>query len=182
MPYENDQYDYEEKLPAALQMVRFLTDDPQLEISSRTLSLEKSEESHGFVSYLAPALAKSAVLAVNFSGGTQAAADEEKPSGHRVIIRPVGMDDGSLPIIIVLAIVLIGLAVFSMLKPARPAAAKKSSLDIRQSLLTKIARLDDLHAADAVAEAPYQAKRAELKNALFDLYASAPGTRSGSPK
>ena len=87
-------------------MVRFLTDDPQLEISSRTLSLEKSEESQGFVSYLAPALAKSAVLAVNFSGGNQAAVDEEKPLDpeHGIPFFPVHVAKEGVVAVLLLAV------------------------------------------------------------------------------
>jgi hypothetical protein len=182
VPYENGRYDYEEPLPMALQLVRFLTDDPQLEILSRTLALEKSEEAHGYISYSVPALAKSALLAVSFSGGIAAPAEEEKSGGQQVIVRPVGMDSGSLPIVIALAVVLIALAFFSMLNPARPAAAKEIPPDIRQSLLIKIARLDDLYAADAVADAPYRAKRTELKDELVKLYPARPGKKAGSPK
>jgi hypothetical protein len=150
--------------------VRLLTDDPHLEISSRTPALQKTEEDHGVVSYQASNLAKSAVLAVDFSGGAASTAIEGNPAGRRVIVRSVAGENGAVPIIVIM--VLVGLAVYSMFVPSRAAGGGSSPEELREFLLVKMARLDDLRAAEAVTETAYRAKRAELKEELRQLYAS----------
>jgi hypothetical protein len=169
LPYEGGKYAYKQTALVPLQLVRFLTDDPQMNISSQSHVLEKEEQAHGFVSYRVKDLDRSEVLTVDVSGGAAPSGEDERSGGNQVVVRSVALDSGTIPIIVVLVTVLIALSMFGVIRPGRPEAGKVSA---REALLDKIARLDDLRAADAVAEGPYQARRAELKNELTALYGS----------
>ncbi len=168
VPYTEMIYDYREVLPVDIEALTVLTDDPELKISSETTSFKKEAENQGFDLYSTSSLSKSSVLAIQFSGGG-GGASPAAPEWPRIFVRSQKLERSTLPLVVVPALILLGLALFTAKKPISKTTEEKHGDSLKlfsDKLLNQIARLDDLYATGTIPETLYRSKRLELKSRL----------------
>jgi len=156
-------YRYEQVLPYDLQSVQIMIDDPTIELTGESVQMEKSDNPRGGTIYSASSLAAGSRFGFRVSGGSSAA--EASPSSNqRIITQSRATEDGSVPLIVIVTLLLLALPVLGSKKPASTKAEREMAESRKKLLFAQLARLDDLHAAGTVDEPIYQAKRTELIN------------------
>jgi hypothetical protein len=165
--YKAARYAYAEPLQYSLDEVVVITDDPEMEITSDTIDLGKSEDIRGMKAHRLEGLQRSTTLSLNFSGGSSSpAAPSASTADHEVITLYEPWQNIS-GILIMGFFLLLVLALAYVSKSTVAAADEIDYLTLRKgSLATQIARLDDLFATGTVSDQLYKAKRSELVEAL----------------
>jgi hypothetical protein len=177
VPYSDSAYTVAYQLPYAIENMTIYAINANMGVSSGTLTLGPGESVHGMTAYSVSDVAAGTNFEVTFRGGdpiTAAPGGGGSPHGGSgaqpaIIEVPNRMENPS--ILLMVAILLLMLAVLGM--SARGAISPLNQPDqlaaYYQVLLKRLARLDDLNEAGAVAHDVYKVKRAELKNQLASL-------------
>jgi hypothetical protein len=168
VPYDNAVYDYEEILQYGIQSCAILVKDPSLEVSSETVVFDKDPDFHGFFAYTASSLPPSSVLSVRFSGGRSSTSKPSEPK-TRVFPRASIPRKATATLTVLLSLSLLALALFYTRSASTVDVKAEHIKPAYEKLLSQIAKLDDLHAAGAVADTLYFEKRSQLKNQLAQL-------------
>ncbi len=162
--YPGTGYVYTESLSYTIDEATVMTEDPQMEITSTSVTLGEPQDARGFKTYRLTSLPKSSTLALGFRGG--AARVQTESAGHEVVTLPERWQKGSIALIAGVTLLLVLMMAFASKSPLvgtdRPALLASR----RNSILSQIARLDDLFEMGAVPDRPYREKRAELVETL----------------
>lgn len=168
--YPESGYVYAESIPYTIDEAVVLTEDPEMEISSAALTLGEAEEVRGHRAYRVGPIPPSSAFDLVFRGGSAGAQrPQTEAAGHQVVtLRDL---DGRTAIALIggftlLLVLVLALASRSPRADADPAARLAST---RNSLLNKIARLDDLFDMGTVPEQLYKEKRLELVESLSHI-------------
>lgn len=138
--------------------------DPEMQITSPSHTLQPSEPVHGMTAYSVHAVPKNSVLTLAFSGGTSQAL----ASGQEVHVVPNDAHRLALYAMIPLLLVLLALVGVSQrtANPLENTAILQAHYDL---LVKRLARLDDLRAADAISSDAHRAARDEMTARLGAL-------------
>jgi hypothetical protein len=164
--YAGERYEYEEPLQYAVDEVVVMKEDPGMEVTSGTLSLGEPEEIRGFQSYRLANLPRSSILALKFRGGESRAQPAEGETGHEVVILREPWQDASVVLIVGFALLLVLVMAFATKSPLPEKHGPAVLAERKDSLLTQIARLDDLYEMGTVPEPLHKAKRRDLVDEL----------------
>ena len=162
--YAGERYEYREPLQYALGEVVVMMEDPGMEVTSGSQELGEPTEVRGFKAYRLAPLPKSSTLTLAFRGGEARAQAAE--TGHEVVILREPWQKASVIVITGFALLLVLIMAFATKSP--PAEADETALLAarKNSLLTQIARLDDLFEMGTVSDRLHAAKRRDLVDAL----------------
>ncbi len=165
--YKDARYAYAEPLQYPLDEVVVIADDPEMEVTSDTIDLGKSEDIRGLKAHRLSRLARSSTLALNFRGGSSSSVAPSAPAAdHEIITLSEPWQNASV-ILITGFFLLLVLALAYAAKSAVEESDEMEYLTLRKgSIATQIARLDDLFATGTVSDQLYKAKRSELVEAL----------------
>jgi hypothetical protein len=163
--YKSARYAYAEPLQYPLDEVVIITDDPEMEVTSGTIDLGKSEDIRGLKAHRIASLPRSSTLALDFKGGSSMAASAPA-ADHEIITIAEPWQNASVILIMGFFLLLV-LALAYVAKSAVAESDEMEYLTLRKgSIATQIARLDDLFATGTVSDQLYKAKRSELVAAL----------------
>jgi hypothetical protein len=163
VPYSG-QYTLNAKILYDLAHVFVFLVDPEMQITSSSHTLQPSEPVHGMTAYSIHGVPKNSVLTLAFSGGTSQAL----ASSQEVHVVPNEAHRMALYAMIPLLLVLLALVAVSQ-RGANP-LANTAVLQAHYDLLVKrLARLDDLRAADAISSDAHRAARDEMTARLGAL-------------
>jgi len=165
--YTGERYEYREPLQYALDEVVVMTEDPGMEVTSGLQELGEPTDVRGFNAYRLAPLPKSSTLVLAFRGGeARARPAEAAETGHEVVILREPWQNASVIVIAGFALLLVLVMAFATKSPL-PETDETAFLAARKSsLLTQIARLDDLFEMGTVSERLHAAKRRDLVDAL----------------
>lgn len=163
VPYAG-QYTLNAKTLYDLEHVFVFLVDPEMQITSSSHTLQPSEPVHGMTAYSIHGVAKNSVVTLAFAGGTsQALAASQEVhvvpnDAHRIALYAM------VPLLLVL-LALVGISQRSP-NPLTNAGVLSAHYEL---LVKRLARLDDLRAADAVSPDAYRAARDEMTARLGAL-------------
>ena len=163
VPYAG-QYTLNAKTLYDLEHVFVFLVDPEMQITSSSHTLQPSEPVHGMSAYSIHGVAKNSVVMLAFSGGTSQALAASQDvhvvpnDAHRVALYAM------VPLLLVL-LALVGISQRSA-NPLTNAGVLSAHYEL---LVKRLARLDDLRAADAVSPDAYRAARDEMTARLGAL-------------
>ena len=175
VPYAG-QYTMNAKILYDLAHVFVFLVDPEMQITSPSHTLQPSEPVHGMTAYSIHGVPKNSVLTLAFSGGTsQALASEQEVhvvpnDAHRMALYAM------IPLLLVL-LALVGLSQRNA-NPLANTAVLQSHYDL---LVKRLARLDDLRAADAISSDAHRAARDEMTARLGALAVRLRAVSDASP-
>ncbi len=163
VPYPG-RYTLQAKTLYHLEHVFVFAVDPEMQITSTSHTLQPSEPVHGMTAYSIHGVAKGSVLTLAFAGGTSQA----MAGGQEVHVVP--NDAHRLALYAMIPLLLVLLALVGISQRAPNPLADPAVLQAHYDLLIKrLARLDDLRAADAIAPDAHRAARDELTARLGAL-------------
>ncbi|HEU4930239.1 MAG TPA: hypothetical protein VFU38_10465 [Candidatus Krumholzibacteria bacterium] len=163
VPYAG-QFTLNAKVLYDLEHVFVFAVDPEMQITSPSHTLQPSEPVHGMTAYSVHGVPKGSVFTLAFSGGTsQAMAGQQEVhvipnEAHRVALYAM------IPLLLVL-LALVGVSQRTP-NPLADTAVLKTHYDL---LVKRLARLDDLRAADAISDDAHRAARDEMTARLGAL-------------
>jgi hypothetical protein len=165
--YSAGKYDYREPPQYPLGEVVVMTEDPSMAVTSSLQKLGEETEVRGFKAYRITDLPKSATLDLAFQGGqTVARSGEGSETGHEVVLIREPWQNASVVIMTGFALLLVLVMAFATKSPLPETDETALLTSRRNSLLNRIARLDDLFEMGAVSGELHKAKRRELVDAL----------------
>jgi hypothetical protein len=168
--YTGERYEYREPLQYPVGEVVVMTEDPSMEVTSSAQTLGEATEARGFKAYRLAALPKSATLAIAFRGGeAQVRAAREPDTGHEVVLLQEPWQNASVIMITGFALLLVLVMAFAAKSPSVEADETALLTSRKNSLLNRIARLDDLFEMGAVTGELHKSKRRELVDALSSV-------------
>jgi hypothetical protein len=178
--YENAAVTFSEKLQYDMESFTIFATDAEMKITSPSHDFVEEQGAHAGVSWKIDTLKGGEQLELAFQGGVS---QEVSPPSSQASVTVIPNDAESLSTLL-LVILLLALAAFSgiALREHDPAKADAETLaGHRDLLVSRLARLDDMHEAGAIPGAAYQIKRTEIKNQIASLiYRLNQGRKSGS--
>ncbi|MCZ6766240.1 MAG: carboxypeptidase-like regulatory domain-containing protein [bacterium] len=183
LPYAAGHYAYVEKLKYPLKDMTVLSEDASFRVESDDTALEQTDE-QGFVSYRVADLPAGAVLKLEISGGSNTSAAPPQSAMPKITIVPSRTNTLSLVILMLLTVVLFGVFATAASRRRNRKVEKRILEGQKDSLLDQLAKLDDLFATGTVPDEVYRIKRAELANALAQIYyrlKGAEGSQASTP-
>jgi len=167
VPYANDTYTLSSSLLYAIDELTLFNVDPTMEVQSSTTNFEVDDAAHGMIAMTATDLAKGSELTITFTGGSGEVATQTGQPAIRLV--PNAMEASSLILMLLILLALAaftGIATYGSVDPL----SRRENLDSWYNLLVKrLAKLDDLHAAQAIPSDAYRLRREELKTQLASL-------------
>lgn len=139
--------------------------DPAMKITSTSHTLEAQEEVHGMASWSLHGLTKGSTLVLKFEGGHEHGPDVAGGGGGGggdVSVIPGESEPFSRYLMVTLALVLGALAFVAMRGAGNPLNDAKVLRAHYDLLVTRLARLDDLHATGSISNDAHQAARDNL--------------------
>jgi hypothetical protein len=185
LPYASGRYTLSEKLFHDVEQATVFAVDPDIKISSPSHTLEAMEPVHGMSAYSVHGLTKGSELVLSFEGGDPSFAGTGggESGGQNVVA--VASDSESLSLFIIAALVFTfaGMVAVVLRDRGDPLSDPKVLRRHYDSLVARIARLDDLHAAEAIPGEAYRAAREELvtKTAALAIRLRAQDTSTYQP-
>ena len=164
VPYANASYTLNAKVLYDIAHVSVFAVDPDMKITSSSHTLESGEPVHGMTAFAIHNVRKGDVLTLAFEGGTSeaVAANQE--------IQVVPSDAHHVALFAMIPLLLMLLAVVAMTQRQADPLSDKSVLRAHYEVLVKrLARLDDLRAADAISADAHRATREDLTTRLGAL-------------
>lgn len=180
VPYGDSTYTMSFTLPYPIEEMTVYAINDGMTVTSRTLTLGKSEAVHGMTAYALSDIPANTKIDLTFSGGgaLPATAMGENPGGQgdqastgtgAVISIPNRMENPSILLMVGVMLAMLAVIGFATRGTTSPIDKPERLNAYYQLLLKRLARLDDLNEAGAVAHDVYKAKRTELKNQLASL-------------
>lgn len=180
IPYASGAYQLDLPLLYDLEHMTVFAVDPSMTITSSTHTLEAEESAHGMAAYSLANMKKGSALTLSFAGGSTRAPG--MADGQEVSVVPGEAEKFSLLLMVAMLLVLtgvLGVTVRGGRDPLADPAALRRHYDI---LVARLARLDDLRAAEAVTADAHRAAREELVSRLGALSMRMRATGSGTPR
>ncbi len=152
--------------------------DPSMKITSSTHTLQMQEGVHGMTAYALPALVKGETLELTFTGGEEhpagidasdAGGSDTGAGGGNVAVVPVDTSQLSTFLMMAMLIVLFGLGIVAMRDTHDPLSDPKILRNHYDLLIARLARLDDLRAADTISADAHRAAREDIMSRLSAL-------------
>lgn len=176
VPYGDSTWTMSYTLPYAIEDMTIYAINDGMTITSKTLTLGKGEAVHGMTAYAVSELPAGTKIDLTFSGGgaLPATAMGENPNGDQaasgsVIAIPNRMENPSILLMVGIMLAMLAIIGFATRGTVNPVDRPERLKAYYMLLLKRLARLDDLNEAGAVAHDVYKVKRAELKNQLASL-------------
>jgi len=173
LPYGEGAYTLRQVFPYDVEAVTVFGEDPEMTITSEATAFVRDESGHDMVSYVSGNIPSGTQLEIRFAGGSGQSLVGEGGGGRgatgSVVILPNHMEEASLMIMVILLLALtafMGITLHGTEDPLRNPRNLRSYYD---TLLRRMARLDDLLEAQAIPADVHRAKREELKTQLASL-------------
>lgn len=180
VPYKSDEFSLTQKVLYNIDNLTVFAVDPSMKISSTSHKLEAQEGVHGMTAYAVPGLTRGETLALKFSGGEPhpAGVDASDTGGggggsgggtQNISVVPVDTSQLSVFLMMAMLLVLFGLGIVALRETRDPLSDSKILRRHYDALVLRLARLDDLRAADTIPAEAYRATREDIVNRLSAL-------------
>jgi hypothetical protein len=172
LPYDDGAYTLHQVFPYDLEEITVFGEDPDMNISSETTAFVRDASGHDMVAYTAGPLAQGTPLEVRFEGGSGQSLVGDGDGGRgrgTVVILPNPMEEASLMIMVILLLALTAFMGITVRGTRDPLSDPDNLRNYYETLLRRMARLDDMLAAGAVPAEVHRAKREHLKTQLGSL-------------
>jgi hypothetical protein len=184
VPYASGTYTLHQKFLHDIQHLSLFAVDPAMKISSSSHTFEKEEAVHGMTSYTLHNVPANTELVLMFQGGdpnfagihvdgqTGQATDQpqgEDQGGGNVTVVKGAEEQMSIFLMITVLLVLAGVIGMALRDQHDPLNDPKVLRAHYATLVSRLARLDDLHAAEAIPGDAYRATREDLMGRLSAL-------------
>ncbi len=170
VPYAGDQFELQQKIFYDIGHISIFAVDPHMSITSSSHTLQAQEQVHGMASWTLHGLTKGSTLVLKFEGGHEHAPEMAGGGGGggggQVNAVPGGSEPFSRYLMVTLALVLGTLAFVTMRGASDPLTDAKVLRRHYDLLVTRLARLDDLHATGTISGDAYKAARENLMTNL----------------
>lgn len=164
VPYTDGRYTLNAKVLYDLEHLFVFAVDPDMKITSSSHELQPNEPVHGMTAFSIHGVPKGSTLALSFQGGTSQLASASQE------VQVIANDAHRIAIYAMVALLLVLLVVVGVTQrsanPLSDAHVLRSHYDL---LVKRLARLDDLRAADAVSDDAHRATREEMTARLGAL-------------
>ena len=180
--YPESGYAYAESLLYAIDETVVITEDPDMEVTSTHLELGEPEDVRGFKAYRLSALPRSSALALGFRGGAAHGGPASRSPGHEIVALREPRETVSIALIAAFTLLLVLSLAFASKSPLVDTDRNALLASKRESILSRIARLDDLFDMGAVPERLYKDKRTELVETLLQITHGIGRGQSRKPK
>lgn len=190
VPYGGDQFDLAQAVYYDIGHVSIFAVDPHMQITSSSHTLQPQEEVHGMASWTLHGLTQGSTLMLKFEGGHEHGPDMAGTGtgagggGGAVETVASKSEVFSRYLMVTLGLVLVTLAFVALRgagNPLNDATVLRGHYDL---LLTRLARLDDLHATGAINADAHKAARESLMTRLgvIALQLRSHGGKAPEPK
>jgi len=143
--------------------------NPGMTVSARGVDLHEHEAAHGMTAYLGGSVTAGTDLAFTFVGGEPESPEMAATGESTVYSIPNDMQAASVLVMVVLLLAMLAFVGVSQPGSHSPLDDPKQMRRWYDTLLKRLAKLDDLHEAETIPSEVYHLKRAELKNQLASL-------------
>ncbi len=164
LPYASGRYTLAEKFFHDVEQATVFAVDPDIKISSTSHTLEAMEPVHGMSAYSVHGLSKGSELVLAFEGGDPGFAGTGGGEGGDQNVLTVDSDSEGLSLFVIAALLFTfaGMVAVVLRDRGDPLSDPKVLRRHYDSMVARLARLDDLHAAEAIPGEAYRAAREEL--------------------
>jgi hypothetical protein len=175
VPYATGSYSVKLRFPHGVAHMMVFAVDSTMQVTSSTHQFANQESVHGMSAYALHNVAANGEVALNFTGGDPAFAgldvEGEEPAHTPENIRVAPTEDFKFSLFLMITVLLVLATIVSMAlrdhkDPLSDPQVLRGHYDL---LLSRLARLDDLHAAEAIPSDVYRASREELVGRLGAL-------------
>jgi hypothetical protein len=187
VPYASGEYDLAQAVYYDIGHVSLFAVDPDMQITSSTHTLQKQDDVHGMASWTLHGLSGGSTLELKFVGGHEHApqiAGGQGGGDGQVNVAASQSEPFSRYLMLTLGLVLGTLAFVALRGSGDPLDDPKVLRSYYDILVTRLARLDDLHATGAVSKDAYKAARESLmtKLGVIALQMRAHGVKDPGPR
>jgi len=176
VPYRDSTYTLQYQVKQPIETMTIYTINSGMTVTSSTVKLGVGEAIHGMTAYEVSNVAAGTTLELTFRGGgplEMAAAGEEPqggtPAGRSVVTAPNRMENPSTMLMVAVLLAMLAIVGIATRGPSGFVDQRQHLQEFYETLLKRMARLDDLNEAGAVAHDVYKSKRAELKNQIASV-------------
>jgi hypothetical protein len=173
LPYDEGEYTLRQEFPYDLEGVTVYGEDPEMSITSETTTFERDTSGHDMVAYVSGSVSAGTPVAIRFAGGSGQSMVGEGGGGTAsrgaVMILPNHMEEASLMIMMILLLALTAFMGITLHGTRDPLQDPDNLRSYYNTLLRRMARLDDMLEAQAVPADVHRSKREELKTQLGSL-------------
>jgi hypothetical protein len=169
VPYTSGSFSMKQVIPHDIGHLSVYTVDPTMTFMSSSHEFTAQEAVHGMAAYTIHGLKKGEVLALSFSGGDAHPAGIDAGGNNNVQVVKSEGDQLALVLLVAVMFVLMGLVFISMRDQNDPLSDAKVLRTHYDVLVARLARLDDLRAADAISDDAHRAAREDLVARLSAL-------------
>ncbi|MDH5627875.1 MAG: hypothetical protein OEY69_06230 [Candidatus Krumholzibacteria bacterium] len=171
VPYAGDEYDLNQDIIYDIGHVSIFAVDPHMQITSTSHSLAKQEDVHGMASWTLHGLTRGSALELKFVGGHEhgpemAGGGGGGGGGGDVTVVAGQSESFSRYLMGTLGLVLGTLAFVTLRGSSDPLNDPKVLRGYYDLLVTRLARLDDLHATGSISNDAHKAARESLMTKL----------------
>lgn len=167
VPYAEQHYTLTEKILYDIGKMTISTTDPDIRITSDTNELALVEAPRAAAAFTVEHLKKGSELHLHFHGGNDRSSPAPQQTAVHVVPNPT--ESFSYQVMAVMLAALLVLAGMAYREKSESGEHKLQLETVKEALLAKLLRLDDLYQTGAVAADAYYAKRSEIKNQLVSL-------------
>lgn len=183
VPYTNESYVFAQTLQQNLDEMIFYGVDPDMLFTATGATFQMFDAAHGMSGYRAVDIAKGTEVKLTFTGGSGqsvlSGTGGSQPHGD-VSVVPSEAEGMSLIVMIVMALALT--ALIGIAAGTRGPIEQASQINKwYETLLQRLAKLDDLRQAGLITSDIHRAKRTELKQQLATLRARMHETQANPP-
>jgi hypothetical protein len=175
VPYRNATYTLPQKFLQDIAHITVFAVDPSMKVTSTSHTFEGTEEVHGMTAYTLHGVKANGDLVLTFEGGSpdfagiQVDGQGGAHAGENVIVIPGDEESTSIFLMITVLLVLAGVIGMAMRDRHDPLSDPKVLRGHYGLLVSRLARLDDLRAAEAIPNDAYRAAREDLMGRLGAL-------------
>jgi len=162
VPYAGATYSLAEKLFHDVENLTVFGVDPTMTVSSPSHKLEQMEQVHGMSAQALVSLKKGDTLVLTFAGGAEEMPGMKEGEGGMVETADGPTEAMSEFLMLALGFVFGGLALLALRTRKDPLGNADTVRAHYDTMVARIARLDDLHAAEAIPSDAYRVAREEL--------------------
>jgi len=171
VPYTSGSFTLSQKILQDIHGLTVFTVDPSMTFMSSSHDFSAQQGVHGMAAYSLDHLSKGETLVLSFSGGEAhpAGIDATTAGNGNVEVIPNQSNQLTIFLMTAMLLVLFGLGIVSVRDASDPlsdATILRGHYDV---LVARLARLDDLHAADTISADAYRATREEIMTRLSAL-------------
>jgi hypothetical protein len=183
LPYASGSYTIKARFPLAVPHMMVFAVDSSMHVTSTTHEFVSQQSVHGMTAYALHGIAADSDLVLSFSGGNpEFAGVQVEGDGHSADdghnhsatpdnIRVASSEDYKISIFVMISVLLVLTAIVGMAMrdghdPLSDAKVLRAHYDL---LVSRLAKLDDLHAASTIPSDAYRASREELVGRLAAL-------------